>query len=166
MGDQYEGKVQIDLGRKDTLIPQGLYPFRIIEFEVRQGGSGFPYISYTMELVAESKELQDWEGQRIWMNVSLSPQARWKLDEFLDAVGAPEKGTAEPGDFLGAVVLAEVVHNEWEGKLRPNINKVFQPRKGSAPTVAKKDFSSVKPKTKKAEGKAPEIDDEAEELPL
>jgi hypothetical protein len=57
--------------------------------------------------------------------VSLSPQARWKLNEFLDAVNAPKKGKAVGSQFIGKYVKGSVIHDTWEGRDTAKLDSIM-----------------------------------------
>lgn len=117
----------IDLTRTAGPIPEGVHRFRVVACEEKEGPSG-PYWNLTCEVVGE----QQYEGQRVWHTVSLVPAARWKLEEFLDAINAPESGAMDGNDTLGAFFMGQVFHDEYEGVKRPKIKKCL-PAEGGAP---------------------------------
>lgn len=79
---------EFTLGREMKPMSEGIHIFQLVDVKETVGGSGHPNMSFTCECCEDSQ----WNGQKVWMNVSLSPQARWKLEEFLNALGAPESG--------------------------------------------------------------------------
>jgi hypothetical protein len=48
---------------------------------------------------------------------SLSKKARFKLDEFLDAIEAPKKGSMVIDDTVGKLLRVTVVHEEFNGRI-------------------------------------------------
>lgn len=136
------------LSRTSGVMPEGIHAFRIIDVNEREGASGFPYISITLEC----EEGGEYDGQRIWHNVSLAPQARWKLEEFLDAVQAPEEGEMSAEDFLGLRIRATVFHEEWEGQKRARIERAM-PMEGGEPKIGGKQLSFDQLRGKTPKGK-------------
>lgn len=98
------------LKRENKDLPEGVHAFVITDVQEKVGGSGFPYIALTLECT----ENAEWQGKKVWTNISLSPQARFKVDEFLDAVGAPENGNATAMDFVGKSFKARIVMESYD----------------------------------------------------
>ena len=98
----------INTTRKAGAIPEGVHRFKIVDYEEREGPKG-AYWAYTMEV----EENSPFDGQNVWTNISLSDAARWKLEEFLDALQIDE-GVQITGDaFLGQCLRGEIVHDEY-----------------------------------------------------
>ena len=95
--------------------------------EEKQGSAG-TYYAYTIK----TEEAGEDNGKEITYRVSLSPAARWKLDEFLDAVGAPTKGSAKAGDFLGRLVRFHVVEGQYNDRIRNEVDALL-PAEGPDP---------------------------------
>lgn len=101
---------KFSLKRQDSTIPDGIHVARLVDAEEREGqSSGMPYIALTLEIEADA----DWDGQRVWANLSLSPKARFKVDEFLDAVQAPDEGEATIEKFLGLKMKIQVENKTY-----------------------------------------------------
>lgn len=99
-----ESKTSTPVSTNRGGIPEGVHRFRIIDFEEREGGSGFPYWMFVCEIVEGPAA-----GERIWTNVSHSPRAKFKMDEFLDAMDEPEGKKVFGEDFLGRTFRGKVV---------------------------------------------------------
>jgi len=126
MSPQY----QVDLGRvANEVINEGLHLFTIVDTYEGEGGAG-PYWSFTCASATPGEE-----GKTTRLILSLSPQSRWKLELFLDAVGAPEKGKATIEKFVGRQFKGQVVHGEYQGRKQANIQEMFPVN--SATPVAK-----------------------------
>lgn len=97
---------ETDLTRTAGLIPDGPHQFRVTSYESKMGPKA-PYWAYTLT-VEEGSEL---DGGLIFYNVSLSPNSRWKMEEWLDAVGAPETGKVIGSQFVGALIVADVTNS-------------------------------------------------------
>lgn len=110
---------EFDLDRSSGLAAEGIHLMLIENVEERQGPKG-KYIVLVLRIQGG-----DDDGKMLWYNVSLLPQARWKLDEALDAVGAPPTGKATGMLFMGKYVRGQVVHREWEGQLRDGVSTLM-----------------------------------------
>lgn len=131
--------------RMEDIPPVGVHLVRVANFDTGQGQSG-PYIKYTLEI-----QEGPFQGRWLWLYLSLSEKARFKLNEFLDAVEAPKKGTSHPEDFVGAVFRVMVEHEEYNGRKQAKPTKMFpKGYKGQGPTPKakpKSDFDEEAPKT-------------------
>lgn len=121
MAENQQG-TPVDLTRTAGEVSEGVHTVRIIDWEQREGNAG-PYWNYTLEVQEDSVD----NGKRLWHIVSLSPAARWRLEEFLDAVGAPRSGQAFGPDFVGSFMRVHVKHEEFDGKMRARIVGVLPP---------------------------------------
>jgi len=106
--------MEIQLDRQPTLQP-GRYAARIIDVEQREGNQA-PYITLTFS-IDDTKFV-------VFHNVSLSPKARWKLDELLDAVRAPTSGKMKLQELLGKRVEIFIRLEEFDGKMRPRVYSI------------------------------------------
>lgn len=123
-----------DLSRGMDKIPDGMHEFVITEASESEGSSGWPYVKFTLE--CQSNE--SWGGQNVFAIVSLSPAARWKLEEFLDAVEAPATGQATALDFIGQTVHCLVQTEEYtkaDGSVGKSPQVKSFVRAGSEPTT-------------------------------
>jgi hypothetical protein len=137
----------IEAGGGGRLLPEGEELFKVEEATVETGEeSGKDYIKVTLAVVDG-----DFEGTKAYDNLSLQPQALWKLRGFMEALGlATEDGEMEidPEDFVGLEVKANVIHEEYKGKTKHRIDG-YAPAEDSTPAdnkggalkkkVAKKD---------------------------
>jgi hypothetical protein len=126
--------MEIDLQRGSGVIPEGIHRFVIVDAIVREGPSGDPYINLTLDV-----DGGEFEGQRVWSTVSLGQKSRWKMDEFLDAIGADTEGRIKVSDIIrrckGVRVLGLIAHQTYEGKTRPSI-KTLMPVGDGRPVVS------------------------------
>jgi hypothetical protein len=111
----------VDLDRTSGLISLGTHTFKILSATEAPGGSGYPYWRFTLECTDQG---EDRKKQLLHM-VSLSPQARWKLNEFLDAVNAPKKGKATANQFVGKYVKGSVIHDSYEGRDNSKLDTIL-----------------------------------------
>ena len=83
---------------------------------MNSGPSGYPYLNCECNL--DDKRFPEHAGRTFYTILSLSPAARWKMDEALDALGAPEDGTVDPDWFQGKRFYAKFEHHTHEGRTR------------------------------------------------
>jgi len=117
----------VDLERKNSICSEGVHTFKIVKSEEKMGPSG-PYWNFQMNCIDEGPD----KGQAVWSIVSLAPQARFKLDQFLDAVGAPEKGTVTHENFVGKTLRVKIVWETYNDTTKARAD-VFIPVGGPAP---------------------------------
>jgi hypothetical protein len=103
---------------RTSIAPEGIHRLRVTDFEEKLGGSGYPYWAFTCII----DEGSDWDEAMIWHNVSLSPQARFKMDEWLDSFGIPEGQNKHGEEFLGLNFRAKLVHDTYEGRKKLSID--------------------------------------------
>lgn len=62
----------------------------------------------------------------IYRRVSLenTPQARFRLRQWCEAIGAPMSSRIDLNEWIGLGGLATIDHDEWEGVMRENITRV------------------------------------------
>lgn len=120
----------IDLKRSSGLPSLGTHLFKIVRFSEETGASG-PYWRF----VIQTQDGED-KGKEMLLQLSLSPQARWKVDEFLDAMKAAKTGKADGEDFVGKMLIGEVIHDKYENR---NVAALatMMPYDGKAPKVTR-----------------------------
>lgn len=118
--------VEINTNR-GSMLPEGIQTFLVIDGEIRQGAAG-PYLNFTCKATGGE---DGWEGQRVWVIVSLAPQARWKMDEWLDAHGVPPGQTITAEYFIGKAFRGSVKHETFDGKTRAKIDSFLPPVKNT-----------------------------------
>ena len=143
---------QIPLDRTaNELITEGPHLFTIINHSEGEGDAG-PYWRFDCASSTPGEE-----GKTATLFLSLSPQSRWKVELFLDAVGAPEKGVATIDKFLGRSFKGQVEHGMYKGRKQANITEMFSAQKtGSGPVAAQPvvmSVETVKPEVKELPGR-------------
>ena len=101
-------------------LPDGSYEFEIIESVVKESAEGNQYISLKTKVASGSHK-----GATVYDNLSLLPQALWKLRSLLEALGydIPDgEMDLDPSDLVGEKFHAEVTNEKYEGKDRPRIS--------------------------------------------
>lgn len=107
----------IDLNRNSGLPSEGVHLFKITDGkEQASKASGNPQWILTC-VCQDSGEDQ---GKQMTLFLSLAPQARFKIDQLLDAVEAPKHGTWTLDQFVGKLLKIAVVHGEYEGNPTAN----------------------------------------------
>lgn len=122
---------QLDLKRTaGGKVDEGIHLFKITGFEEKVGNAG-PYWQFRCECLTKGQE-----GRSSLLFISLSQSARWKAEQFLDAVGAPPTGSVPAEKFIGKTFRASVVHEIHEGQARANIKEMFPAGTNPAEAVA------------------------------
>lgn len=117
-------------------IPAGIYEAVVSNVELRDSKTTeWQYLNIELTIVAG-----EYANRKVWMNLSLSPKAAWKLKQALKAFGFPEEKLAgqvvfDPQDFVGASCIVEVIQtaNPRTNVLRNEVKGVY-PAKSPIPT--------------------------------
>lgn len=120
---------QIDLERVgNDPVSAGIHTFKITSFTEGEGEKG-AYWKFDCECETPSEK-----GKSVPVFLSLTPQSRWKLEIFLDAVNAPKAGAATADKFIGRRFRGSVEMGEYNGRPQAKINEMFPVTTSSAPT--------------------------------
>ena len=123
---------QIDLDRTaNTPVSQGIHTFEIVSGDEGEGAKG-AYWKFNLRCLTPGED-----GKTAVLIVSLTPQARWRLELFLDAVRAPEVGTATIEKFFGRKLRAKVEHEIYEGRTQARLTELFPAVATAAATKVK-----------------------------
>jgi hypothetical protein len=115
-----DSQYQINLERTaNQPVAEGIHAFKIASGEEGEGPKG-PYWKFQLACLTPGEE-----GKTVFFIVSLSPQARWRLELFLDAVGAPGKGGATVDKFVGRSFRAQINHEPYEGRMQARVAEMF-----------------------------------------
>lgn len=101
------------------LLPNGVYRIVIEDAQEKTGPSGHPYVNLKIRAIVKGKQ----SSMPIFEVISTAPEARFRVEQFLDAVGAPESGSASARWFKGKSCWASLKSEEYQGTWR---NKVAQ----------------------------------------
>jgi Protein of unknown function (DUF669) len=111
----------VEAGGGGRLLPEEQFKFEVEEVtQETSEDSGKDYLSFKLK-VADG----EYEGTAAYDNMSLQPQALWKLRGFMEAAGMPtEDGPMEidPEEFTGMIVMGDVIHEDYKGKAKHRIN--------------------------------------------
>lgn len=102
---------------EDGLLSDGLYRLKIEEVTMGNGKSGYPYMNIQYTVIVNGKP----RGGSLLDIVSQSPKAAFKMNEFLDAIGAPDSDEEVPlrwfkNKYLYAYLTKQTY--ESKGKIR------------------------------------------------
>lgn len=117
----------INLSRSTGLVSMGVHTFRVarISLSHEPGDSGYHFFFVNCECTDSGED----RGKEALLILSLSPKARFKLDEFLDAIEAPKDGeiSAErfTKEFTGKYFRADIVHDDSRGKPQANMSNLL-----------------------------------------
>lgn len=84
---------------------------------IGQGQKG-PYLRMRYECIEEGPE----EGFEATDNLSLSDAAKFKMDNFLDAIGAPRTGKVKASTFDGKELTVTIAMDEYNGNVRAKVD--------------------------------------------
>ncbi|KKM82660.1 hypothetical protein LCGC14_1317260 [marine sediment metagenome] len=107
-------------------MPDGLYPCRLFDMNVKNSKDGKPYIEWVFKV----QEGHSNAGRQFWMNNSLQQQALWALKRTLIALGddpADLDGELEleKEDYVGRECVVSVVAETYEGVVRNKVKRVL-----------------------------------------
>ena len=101
-------------------VSAGSHYARLTEMIQKTGPKG-EYWEYTVVIEESSPD----NGRELPLRISLTPQARWKMDEFLDAVEAQAEGEARGSSFLGKLIKVHVLETEYNDRHKAEIDAIF-----------------------------------------
>lgn len=147
--------------------PDGTYEAEIISAELQESSSGNPMIVAKWK-ITDGK----FKGVQLFDNISLTPQALWKMKTLLEVLGieAQEedisaKEYASEMVEKGATII--VTNEKFEGEDRPKVTGYGEPEEGNGAEEDEDDEESEdeaeeKPKRKSARAKSNDDEDEEE----
>lgn len=145
-----EAQYQVPLNRTaNEVLAEGMHNFTIVDSKEGEGNAGPYWVFYC------ASDAKGEEGKTARLFLSLSQASRWKMELFLDAVGAPESGNVTIDRFMGKRFKGQVVHETYNGKKQANIGEMFPLNKGgtapaASPVVVKaaEEVTKAEPETK------------------
>lgn len=112
----------IDLSRTSGLVDLGTHTFQVTDrSSIEMGGSGYEYWRLICQVISPGEN----QGKEVMHQLSLSPSARFKIDEFLDGIGAPKKGKWTMEQCVGLKFRASVTHETYEGKMKTAFESII-----------------------------------------
>lgn len=141
--------------------PDGTYPAVIDEVEEKESqSSGQPMLVVKWK-ITEGKN----KGTMLWDNLSLQPQALWRLKGLLEALGedVPDSSMeVDIGDLEGKEAMITVTNEKFEGKDRPRVTD-YSSIEDKANGADKEDEDERPGKLSKTAKKASKDEEEDEE---
>lgn len=147
------GRVTIDFSEVQDfdVLDEGEYPVVVTkaEFKPAREEGKFPYINLELDLTEEPNK-----GRKLWMILSFSPKALWRMRDVFENLGIYDDGSMEVDydeesmlvtqpALAGLPAVAVVTHREWEGKTQTQVDALIsaedQPGK-KAPASGKRKF--------------------------
>ena len=123
---------QVQLDRTANVpLPEGVHLLQITAGDEGEGAKG-PYWKFDTVCLTPGEEGKAPKP----LYISLAPQSRWKLEIFLDAVGAPMSGSATVEKFVGRQFRGQIKHEEYEGRTQAEIGEMFPKSASAAGTAA------------------------------
>ena len=142
MADQDQFSVSLDR-TANSPVSEGVHPFTIMSGEEGEGKAG-PYWKFILACQTPAEA-----GKQVFHICSLSSQSRWRLELFLDAVGAPKTGNATISQFVGRSLRAQIVHEDYEGRPQARVGEMWPmttaPKPVTAPVQPTRDASKPVP---------------------
>jgi hypothetical protein len=124
-----------DLATQDAPppLPTGVYPAEVTAVQKRTSNtSGREYLNVQMRIAPDSYPADypdgDPEGTTLFYNRLLTadtPQARFQMKRFLQAVGASLSANVDLMDLIGLTCTVEITHQEYEGEMRSQISRIM-----------------------------------------
>ena len=124
--------MNINLRDEEHLVPAGHYKVEVEAVSLRDSAAGSQYLSLRLRIDEGAHE-----GSKLWGIASLRPDMRRLLRSTLRALGVEEDSLAieveqvgeesvvvEPA-LAGRQAIAEVVHQEYLGEVRPKVRRLI-----------------------------------------
>ena len=101
-------------------VSEGIHLLKITAGNEGEGAKG-PYWKFDTVCLTPGEDSKSPKP----LYISLAPQSRWKLEIFLDAVGAPATGAATVNKFVGRQFRGQIIHEVYEGRTQAVIGEMF-----------------------------------------
>jgi hypothetical protein len=101
------------------IVDDGTYPAVIHEVEEKESSSGNPMLVVKWKITGKKSK-----GALLWDNVSLTPQALWRLKGLLESLGEDVPDSSldlDLDDLIGKEAQIAVENETFEGKQRPRV---------------------------------------------
>lgn len=123
---------QINLERNSGIVTEGIHLFKITKAEEQASkSSGMPMITLTCVCQDAGED----QGKQVPLFLSLVPAARFKIDELLDALDAPKRGSWDLGQFVGKSFKAVVKHTTYEDRVQANLSRIIPAGSTASPQI-------------------------------
>lgn len=112
----------ISLDRVSGVPLEGTHICKVARAEERASReSGQPCVYVTLQV----QEPEEDKGKEVLLTLSQVEAARFKTEQFLDAIEVPRKGTMEVSQFVGKMLRATIRHKEWNGNVTADVQAMF-----------------------------------------
>jgi hypothetical protein len=138
----------INLDRSTGLVTEGMHLFKIVSAEDGASKeSGQPMWIIGMEC----QDGEEDKGKKFTLWLSMVPAARFKVDDFLDAIEAPAHGELTPEQTVGKLLKVYITHGDYNGRKSMNAFRMFSSSFNGTVTPPTPKSGSVTPKTPELE---------------
>lgn len=110
-------------------LPAGRYTLEVEDFKMGKASEnaknpGANTISWTLTVV----DHEEFDGRKVWENMTLVPASLWRLKAFLECAGFEVDGELEfnPEEVIGSTVDAKVAIQK--GRKNPATGEEYDPR--------------------------------------
>ena len=122
--------MELDFGDvKSGAPPEGMYRLRVADVQIKPTKDKPENKNLSIEF--DIVEPDEWIGWKVWDSCSLTPQARWRLQQVLEGITGEDwredSMQLDPRDLLGKEVEVSLFHKLYEGKTYANIKDYFGP---------------------------------------
>lgn len=109
---------------REGILPNGVYRLIVEACEEKPGPSGHPYYNFRLRPIVQGQK----SPVAVWDKVSLSPEARFRVENLLDAMEVGEdEGDLEPEFFIGKSYWASLGSREYNGKWSNEVKQYLTP---------------------------------------
>lgn len=113
-----------------VLVPEGNYHAKVKEVTLEDGQQA-QYLKWVFELIDADEKVN---GQKVYTNTSLAPQALWNLRNLLETMGVEtpdDEMELELEEYVGLELIVRIEHEDFEGKMRTRVTD-YMPLQESA----------------------------------
>ena len=112
----------IDLSRTTGLIELGTHTFKVMtKSEETMPDSGTPGWRLICQVISPGEN----QGKELLHFISLGVASRFKMDEFLDGIGAPKRGKWTLEQCFEKKFRASVGEDTYQGKLKSTLESIL-----------------------------------------
>lgn len=118
-------KLKLDFSGVESFqrAAEGIHTVKVASAEVKQSSGGNDMIVVAFEVTKGEDK-----GARVYENFPLTDKALWKLKSLLQAIGIKADGKVQldTDKLLGKVCKINVIHEEYDGKLRARCESIMK----------------------------------------
>lgn len=118
-------KLKLDFSGVESFqrAAEGIHTVKVASAEVKQSSGGNDMIVVAFEVTKGEDK-----GARVYENFPLVDKALWKLKSLLQAIGIKADGKVQldTDKLLGKVCKINVIHEEYDGKLRARCESIMK----------------------------------------